>query len=89
MLQPCAQAVGDELRTVVAADVFRYPVHDHGVGQLLDDLVGAAVARSMHDQAGPAVLVDQGHHADLVAIDVVHDDEVVTSHVIALLRAQL
>src|SRR5664279_486888 len=86
--QPLPQLLSYKLRAVVGTDVLRNTVHQHHIGQSLDQIVTIQPPRYPDRQTLPAVLVDQSQHPQGSSIVGAGADEVVTPHVVLSLWPQ-
>jgi hypothetical protein len=88
LCEPAAHNPGGHLRTVVGPNVFRHAPGEHHVGHGLDDAEAVDATSHPDRQAFPSELVDQGHQPKFAAVMGLGFDEVVTPHMVAMLRPQ-
>ena len=86
--EPAAHDLCRHLRAVIGPDVFRHASGEHHIGHGLDDAKAVDPASHPDRKALPGELVDQRHQSNLSPIMGLRLDEVVTPHMIAMLRPQ-
>jgi hypothetical protein len=85
---PCLHRLGDELRTVVGADVARHAAQDEQIGEEVDHVRGLEPTRYPDRQALVGELVDEVEHAVLPSIIGPILDKVVGPDMVGVLGPQ-
>ena len=89
LLQPTLNRLGDELRTVVAANVLRHATHREQLRQRVDHVLARDAPIHLQSQALPRVLIDDLQPLQRAALGRAIEHEVPAPHVVLVLRPPL
>ena len=86
--EPVSYIFGDELGTVVRANVLRWAVRDEEIGQTLEHIIGSQSSRDDDCQTPARELIQHDQHAEGAAVLGPVLDEVVRPDVVRTLRSE-